>query len=244
MKLTRKTEWALIAALIVYISFTSGFRFVKDILATPLGKAAGLAAIVYVYKYVSCPIALLLLVSFMRCAKWNVWEMFSGAETACVCENSAASWDAQSKTCKDANGNPAGAVKTCTCANGYAWDGGEKGKKECLPVSGTQPPVPPPAEMAALPPPPPPPAAIVPPPEPPKEETTTGTTKTGESFVGGMGTSLNGAPLTGGIRGPSEVPQTTGSAGAALLRDSFVPSRAYGGAQPAGSGMSSVPASV
>jgi hypothetical protein len=175
--------------------------------------------------------------------------MFSGAETACTCENSAASWDVTSKTCKDANGNAAGPVKTCTCANGYAWDGGEKGKKQCIPVSGTQPPVPPPAEMPPVPPPPPPPAAIVPPPPPPAEPSaagaaTTGAATTGETFVGGMGTSLNGAPLTGGIRGPSEVPQTTGSAGAALLRDSFVPSRAYGGAQPAGSGMSSVPASL
>jgi len=146
MKLTRNTEWALIAALIVYIAFTPGFRVVKDILATPLGKAAALAAIVYVWKFVSPIVAILLTVSFLRCAKWNVWEMFSGAEVACTCENSAAIWDSQSNTCRDAAGNVAGLVKTCTCANGYAWDGGEKGKKECIPVTTNQPPVPPPAE--------------------------------------------------------------------------------------------------
>lgn len=149
MKLTRKTELVVIAALIAYIAFTPGFQMVKDILATPLGKAAGLAGIVYVWKSVSPIIAILLAISFMRCAKWNVWEMFSGAETACVCENSAAIWDAQSKTCKDASGNPAGAVKTCTCANGYAWDGGEKGKKQCIPVTTDQPPVAPPAANPA-----------------------------------------------------------------------------------------------
>lgn len=145
MKLTRTTEWAVIAALIAYIAFTPGFKLVKDILATPLGKAAGLAAIVYVWKSVSAIVAILLTIAFLRCAKWNVWEMFSGAESACTCENPQAIWDSQSKTCKDATGNDAGPVKTCTCANGYAWDGGEKGKKECIPVSGTQPPVPPPA---------------------------------------------------------------------------------------------------
>lgn len=143
MKLTRNTEWAVIAALIAYIAFTPGFQVVKSILATPLGKAAALGAIVYTWKYISAPIALLLTISFLRCAKWNVWEMFSGAESSCTCETSGAIWDAQSKTCKDANGNAAGPVKSCTCANGYAWDGGEKGKKECIPVTDAQPPVPP-----------------------------------------------------------------------------------------------------
>jgi hypothetical protein len=244
MKLKQTTEWALLAALIVYIAFTSGFQVVKSVLATPLGKAAGLAVIIYVYKYVSCPIALLLLVSFMRCATWNTWEMFSGAESACTCETPGATWDATTKTCKDANGNSAGPVKTCTCANGYAWDGGEKGKKECIPVTENQPPVPPPAENPVA-------AAldsqataakeaeakIVPTPtETPAAEAPK------ESF---MGTSLwSSAPAADGTKGPTEVPQTTGSAGAALLRDSFVPSRGYSGVQPAGGGLSSVPASA
>jgi hypothetical protein len=259
MKLTRNTEWAVIAALIVYIAFTPGMQVVKDILATPLGKAAVLATIVYVWKFVSPIIAILLTISFMRCAKWNVWEGFSGAETACTCENSAAIWDSQSKTCKDATGNAAGAVKTCTCTNGYAWDGGEKGKKQCIPVTNTQAPVPPTenpvaasldqeskdAKAAE--------AAIVPTPEP-KTETTDATTPAskptegfanGREFFGGIGTSLFGAaPVADGRKGPSEVPMTTGSAGAALVRDRFVPSGGYGGVQPSGGQTSSVPASA
>jgi hypothetical protein len=143
MKLARNTEWAVIGALILYIAFTPGFRVIKDLLATPVGKALALGAIVYVWKYVSPIIAILLTISFMRCAKWNVWEMFSGAEVACTCENGAAIWDPQSKTCKDATGNVAGPVKTCTCSNGYAWDGGEKGTKQCIPITSDQPPVPP-----------------------------------------------------------------------------------------------------
>ena len=247
MKLTRNTEWALIAVLIVYNSFTSGFRFMKDIMATPLGKAAVLAVIIYVWKFVSCPIALLLTISFMRCATWNSWEMFSGAEQSCTCETAGAIWDSQSKTCKDATGNAAGPVKTCTCTNGYAWDGGEKGKKQCIPVTSAQPPVEPTENPVA--------AAldaqstaakeaeakIVP---TPTEEPKADAEKPKEPFMG-MGTSLwSSAPATDGTKGPSEVPQTTGSAGALLLRDSFVPSRAYGGVQPVGGGASSVPASA
>lgn len=252
MKLARNTEWAVIGALILYIAFTPGIRVVKDILATPLGKALGLGLIVYVWKFVSPIIAILLTISFMRCAKWNVWEMFSGAEAACTCENSAAIWDPQSKTCKDTSGNVAGPVKTCTCANGYTWDGGEKGTKQCVPVTSDQPPVPPPenptgealakaipSEIAPLPPPP------TPNPPPPAPAATTPTTAptTTETFMG-IGTSLGAsAPVTEGRKAPSEVPQTTGSAGALLLRDSFVPPQGYGGVQP-GAGILSGPASV
>ena len=142
MKLSRNTEWGIIIALVAYLAFTPGFQFVKDILATSLGKAVALLGIVYVWKYVSAVIALLLLVGYIRCAKSNIWEMFTGAEESCVCEGSGYVWDSASKVCKNAEGKT-GAVKTCTCANGYSWDGGEKGTKQCVPTSSTQPPVPP-----------------------------------------------------------------------------------------------------
>jgi hypothetical protein len=184
----------------------------------------------------------------MRCATWNSWEMFSGAEQSCTCETAGAIWDSQSKTCKDATGNAAGPVKTCTCTNGYAWDGGPKGKKQCIPVTSAQPPVEPTenpvaaaldqeskdAKAAE--------AAIVPTPTEEDKKKEEETKK--EEFMG-MGSSLwSSAPATDGKKAPSEVPQTTGSAGALLLRDSFVPSRAYGGVQPVGGGVSSVPASA
>jgi hypothetical protein len=145
MKLARNTEWAIIGGLILYLAFTPGDQAIKDLLATPIGKAAALAGIVYVWKYVSTTIAVLLIVAFLRCAKWNVWEMFSGAELTCTCENPDATWDSVGKVCKDSSGTSS-PVMSCTCANGYAWDGGEKGKKECVPVSGEQPPVPIPSE--------------------------------------------------------------------------------------------------
>ena len=141
MKLSRNTEWGIIAALVAYLAFTPGFQVVRDVLATPLGKAAVLLTIVYVWKYVSAVIAVLLVVGYMRCAKNNIWEMFSGAEETCVCEGSGYVWDRTSKVCKNVEGQT-GVVKTCTCANGYSWDGGEKGTKQCVPTSGNQPPVP------------------------------------------------------------------------------------------------------
>lgn len=149
MKLSRNTEWGIIVALVAYLAFTPGFQIVRDVLATPLGKAAALLAIVYVWKYVSTIIALLLLVGYIRCAKSNIWEMFSGAEENCVCEGEGFVWDKEAKTCKNAEGKT-GAVKSCSCANGYSWDGGEKGTKQCVPTSGTQPPVPPPVAMPGV----------------------------------------------------------------------------------------------
>ena len=141
MKLSRNTEWGIILALIAYLAFTPGFQVVKDVLATSVGKALGLLAIVYVWKSVSATIALLLLVGYIRCAKTNIWEMFSGAEETCVCEGSGYVWDSASKTCKDAEGKT-GTIKSCVCANGYSWDGGEKGTKQCVATSGVQPPIP------------------------------------------------------------------------------------------------------
>jgi hypothetical protein len=222
MKLTRNTEWAIIGALILYIAFTPGIQLVKDVLAKPLGKAAALALIVYVWKFVSPIIAILLTISFVRCATWNVWEMFSGAEVACTCESPDATWDTQTKQCKTSSGTPSGGVKTCTCANGYSWDGGEKGTKQCVPASSEQPPVPPPPptpEGSAL-------AAGLPP-------------------TAGTGTTLGAsAPATGGTTAPSSVPETTGSAaGQALAGSTPVATPAEGGVQP-GSGTTSTPASA
>lgn len=154
MKLSRNTESAIILSLVVYLAFSPGFQIVKDILATSVGKAIALLAIIYIWKYVSAIIAILLLVGYMRCAKSNVWEMFSGAEETCVCEGSGYVWDAGSKTCKNAEGTT-GTVKSCTCANGYSWDGGEKGTKQCVATSGVQPPIPimptPPPAVSAIP---------------------------------------------------------------------------------------------
>lgn len=68
MRITQTQEWVLAAVLIAYIAFTPGFQMVRSFLATPIGKAIGLAVIVYVWKYVSALLGLLLTINFVRCA--------------------------------------------------------------------------------------------------------------------------------------------------------------------------------
>ena len=85
MRLSSRNEWILVAILIAYIAFVPPFQTVRDILATSVGKAAALAGIVYVYKFVSCPAALLLLVAYVRCAKTNIWEGMDIIETPPKC---------------------------------------------------------------------------------------------------------------------------------------------------------------
>lgn len=149
MKLSQKTEWGIIAILIAYLAFTPCLPMISNGLSTPLGKALALAAIVYIWKYVSQIIAILFILNYVRCAKSNIWEMFSGAEQTCVCEASDHVWDPAVKKCKSADGKE-GKVKYCTCMNGYSWDG-TNGKNECVPNTDNQPPVAPTASVSPLP---------------------------------------------------------------------------------------------
>lgn len=137
MKLSQKTEWGLVAALIVYIAFFPRVRMVRDMLASPIGKAAALAGIVYVWKFVSQVVAVLLVVAYLRCT--GVMEMFSGAEATCTCKAGGFLWDPDTKTCKNPEGK-VGEVAACSCSSGYAWD---VAKKECTAVTDNQPPIPP-----------------------------------------------------------------------------------------------------
>lgn len=141
MKLTRNTEWTVIGILIAYIAFAPGFAMVRDMLSSPIGKAVALAGIVYVWKYVSPIISILLVVLYLKCSRMSIWEGFSGAEQTCLCEGEGYTWDAATKKCKNAEGKE-GTVKSCTCISGYSWDGGPKGTKQCVATSGEQPPLP------------------------------------------------------------------------------------------------------
>lgn len=114
MKLTTNTEWAIIAALIVYIAFTPGLPVVRQFLSSGLGKAIALGLIVYVWKYVSQPIAFLLLVSFLRCA-----AMREGMKNPMAhCPSGYTLGD--DNTCKDDKGNP-GPPPTI-CLTGQTWN--------------------------------------------------------------------------------------------------------------------------
>ena len=68
MRISQKTEWALIAAVIAYMAFMSGFQPVRELLGSSVGKAIGLAAVVATWKYVSPIVAILLSIEFVRVA--------------------------------------------------------------------------------------------------------------------------------------------------------------------------------
>jgi hypothetical protein len=142
MKLTSRNEWIVIGVLIVYLAFTPGFPIVKELLSSSVGKAAFLGGVVYLWKYVSKIIAVLLLVGYIRCASMTgVWEGLEMAATTCTCLPGF-TYDSTTKKCKNAAGLMKDPV-ACTCPSGYTYD---ITKKECVvssvmsePISATPP---------------------------------------------------------------------------------------------------------
>lgn len=120
--LSSRNEWIVVGVLIAYLAFVPSLQMVREILATPIGKAAALAAIVYVHKYVSCPVALLLVIAYIRCARTSR-EMFT-TPTATV-------------------------QPTVTCPDGYAYDAMSKECKPTSSMSGSIPPSPPESGVGA-----------------------------------------------------------------------------------------------
>lgn len=64
--LSGRNEWIAIGVLIAYIAFIPCPYAMKEFFGTAVGKTLALGAVVYVWKYVSEPIALLVLVAFLR----------------------------------------------------------------------------------------------------------------------------------------------------------------------------------
>lgn len=104
--LSARNEMIAVGLLIAYLAFVPGLDVVRQMLATSVGKAAALAGIVYVHKKLSCSVALLLVVAYLRCTLGSGWEGFT-TPTATV-------------------------SPTCTCPDGYAYD---SISKECKPTS-------------------------------------------------------------------------------------------------------------
>ena len=121
--LSSRNEWIVVGVLIAYLAFIPSLQIVRDLLATPIGKAAALAGIVYVHKYVSCPVALLLVIAYVRCARSGGLEMFT-TPTATV-------------------------EPTVTCPDGYAYDAVTKECKTSSSMSGSIPPSPPESGVGA-----------------------------------------------------------------------------------------------
>ena len=113
--LSSRNELIVVGLLIIYLAFIPSLQMIRDLLSTPIGKAAALAGIVYVYKYVSCSAALLLVIAYVRCARTSR-EMFTTPTTT--------------------------VQPTMTCPNGYAYDSVSKECKPSSSMSGSVPPSP------------------------------------------------------------------------------------------------------
>lgn len=105
MRLSQRNEWIAVGVLIVYIAFVPTLPLVRDLLSGAIGKAVGLAAIVYTWKFISEPVALMLLVAI-----WRAGGIKEGADdpsmkptgTDCHCE-AGFELDSVTKQCKKGN---------------------------------------------------------------------------------------------------------------------------------------------
>ena len=120
--LSRATELFVVGALILYLAFGSGISVVRELLSTSVGKAVALAGIVYVHQKVSCSVALLLVVWYVRCARTS-WEGFTTPTTT--------------------------VEPTMTCPSGYALDSVTKTCMVSSSMSGSIPPASTGSEMGA-----------------------------------------------------------------------------------------------
>ena len=114
--LSTRTELFVVGALIVYLAFGPHLQALRELLSTSVGKAAALAGIVYVHQKVSCAVALLLLIAYLRCTG-ATWEGFTTPTTT--------------------------VTPTMSCPDGYALDGITK---TCMPTSSMSGSVPAPPE--------------------------------------------------------------------------------------------------
>ena len=128
MRLSQRNEWIIIAVLIAYIAFTPGIEFVKNLMGTSIGKALMLSAIVFVWKYVSPIVAVLLVINYIRCTKMKVWEMMENPapEPSATCA-AGYTFDTMMKNCRNTtSGSDTQEPVSWTCPTGYAYDGPSK----------------------------------------------------------------------------------------------------------------------
>lgn len=134
MMLSGRNEWLAVGALALFIAFVPTPSVLKDFLASPVGKLIALGGIVYVWKYVSCIVAALLLVVFLRSGAIREYaddpSMKPASSTpSCHCE-SGYEMDPATKQCKKGT-----EMKPAQCCGMLQeWDGTKcKDKEQSLP---------------------------------------------------------------------------------------------------------------
>jgi hypothetical protein len=126
----RQVELAILGGLILFMSFTPGFAPVRTLLSTAVGRMVGLVAVVYVFKYVSAPIGLLLAIHFARCSRMgSVWEGVDETLTEmCECDPDF-TYNSGTKMCEKMGAESKKPVR-CACVPGENWD---EATKTCVP---------------------------------------------------------------------------------------------------------------
>jgi hypothetical protein len=147
MKLSRNVEYTVLAVLIAYIAFGPRMDVFRQILATPVGKFFALIGIVYVWKFVSAAIALILVIMFIRCSGGNmtIWEGLEITNSKCSCPPGH-TYNIAEKMCVNKAGKRSKPT-ACTCPTGYAYDFTTQECKQSSVMSG---PLPTPEELKSL----------------------------------------------------------------------------------------------
>lgn len=114
MKLTGTKEWIVIGVLVVFIAFGGSMGPLRQLLSSPIGKALALGAIIFVWKTVSKPVALLLLVVVLKCGSFREF-MTSGPNCP-----TGSQLQADKTSCKDpSTGKTTPAI---LCVEGQTWN--------------------------------------------------------------------------------------------------------------------------
>lgn len=100
MQLSSRTEWIVVGALVVYMAFFPSLPVVRDILSNPIGKVLGLSAVVYVWKYVSHLLALLLALAVYRAGGVREGADDASMKPKIMCE-AGKRYDETKKACVD-----------------------------------------------------------------------------------------------------------------------------------------------
>ena len=103
MRLTRKTEWLLVAALIVYTVFIPGSPRLRSVIGSPVGTAASLLGIYLLAKRLSTPLALVALVAVVRTSSAVIREHATN-DGDCHCKKPGFTYDSGTQKCKDPEG--------------------------------------------------------------------------------------------------------------------------------------------
>jgi len=114
MKLTGTKEWIAIGILVALIAFGGSLSPVRQLVGSPIGKALALGAVVFVWKTVSKPVALLLLVLVLKTGPFR--ESMTGGPNC----PTGSQLQSDKTTCKDpSTGKTTPAI---LCVEGQIWN--------------------------------------------------------------------------------------------------------------------------